>query len=202
MMPRRISRVPPRKVQDGACNTASAQRRLEPVAIGLAGTPPGQGARPLRDAALVGAAQILDQRGFEVRGFAGLQHAGDRQRHLPQRPQIRADAAERLGQRRVRIVPGALDKPDQDLMRRQKPLRAAALEGEFARNLMPAVALAPDQPLARHEDAVENDLVEIVLAGEVADRPDRHPRRHSDRRSAASARHGGFSGRAYRCAPE
>ena len=49
----------------------------------------------------------------------------------------------------------------------------AALEGEFARHLMPAVAEVADQRRGRQEDVVEHHLVEMVLAGHVEDRPHR-----------------------------
>src|SRR5258708_11732324 len=70
-----------------------------------------------------------------------------------------------------------MDQGAHRLMRAQEPLRAAALEREFAGDLLPALTLIADQPLGRHEHAIEDDLVEIVLAGEVADRPHREARR-------------------------
>src|SRR5207244_11992556 len=56
-------------------------------------------------------------------------------------------------------------------------LGTAALIGELAGHLLPAAAGLADQHVGRNEDAVEDDLVEILGASEVADRPYRDPRR-------------------------
>ena len=56
-------------------------------------------------------------------------------------------------------------------------LRPAALVGQFARHLVPAIADLAHHHRVGHEDAIERDLVEIMLVGEVHDRPHGDPRR-------------------------
>ena len=200
MMPRRISRVPPRKVQDGACNTVSASASSNRSSAARR-RPGARRAHELGDLALERSAEVLDQRRLEFGVSPGLQHAGDRQRHLPQGPQMRGHAADRLGDMRLRIGAGAAHQLDaaagSELM---KALGPAALEGELAGHLPPAVALLADQPVVRHEHAVEHDLVEVVLAGEVDDRPDRDARRLEVEDQLAEAAWRSVS-RPARCAP-
>ena len=90
---------------------------------------------------------------------------------------MRRHAADRLLKLRLGIGAGSADQLDQQLERADKPLGTAALEGQLAGHLPPTLAFAPDQPLGRHEHPVEHDLVEVVFAGEVDDRPDRDTRR-------------------------
>src|SRR5271166_3287133 len=72
------------------------QHLLEPVARRAAAAR-RQEARELGDLALEGVAEILDQCGFEIGGLARLKHAGDRQRHPPQGPQVRGHPPDSLG---------------------------------------------------------------------------------------------------------
>src|SRR5690606_30077282 len=52
-----------------------------------------------------------------------------------------------------------------------EPLRSAALEGEFADYLLPAVADIADDHRVRNEGVLEQHLVEVGFAGDIADRP-------------------------------
>src|SRR5215472_14841769 len=90
---------------------------------------------------------------------------------------MRGHAPYRLGDLRLGIGTGAADQLDENLERAQETLGPAALVGEFARHLPPALPFPADEPVGRHEDAVEDNLVKIVVAGEVDDRPDRDARR-------------------------
>src|ERR1700730_8192489 len=83
--------------------------------------------------------------------------------------------SDRLGDTRLGIWTGAAHQLEQQLKRAGKAVEAAALEGEFARHLPPAVACAADEAVRRHEYPIEHDLIEIVVAGEIDDRPDRDP---------------------------
>ena len=76
-------------------------------------------------------------------------------------------AAERLGDLRFGIGTGAADQLDEHLKRAEETLGAAALKSQFARYLPPPLAFPANQPIGWHEDVVENNLVEIVIAGEV-----------------------------------
>ena len=90
---------------------------------------------------------------------------------------MRGHAPDRLGDLRLGIGTSAADQLDKKLKRAEKPLGAAAFEGELARHLPPALPFPADQPVCRHKDAVEDDLVEVMVAGEIDDRPDRDARR-------------------------
>ncbi len=50
----------------------------------------------------------------------------------------------------------------------------ASLEGEFGVDLGPAVTLLPDQRIVSQQHIVEEHLVEVGVAGEIADRSNRH----------------------------
>jgi hypothetical protein len=52
-----------------------------------------------------------------------------------------------------------------------------AIDNDIRRKVPPAVAFAADQPVGRQEYTIEHHLVEVVVAGEVDDRPDRNTRR-------------------------
>jgi hypothetical protein len=52
----------------------------------------------------------------------------------------------------------------------QHPLRTASLEGQLRGDLMPTIADLAEHVSVGHEDLVENDLVEVVLAVHQHDR--------------------------------
>ena len=188
MMPRRISRVPPRSVarpahadallgQRRSSGSGSARRRRE------------RADAPLGHVACSNVvAEVLDEGRLEVGHLAGLQHAGDRQRHLPQRPQPRGQPAERIGRARSGFVAGAPDELDDssDTWTGTAPGRCARRPARRS----PAPSHRPPRPPACRSgtnDVVEDHLVEIVLAGEIADRPDRDAAAASGRRATGDS---------------
>ena len=71
----------------------------------------------------------------------------------------------------------APDQLEQEGEARQVALRAAPLERQLGRDLLPAVALAADAQVLGDQGVLEHDLVEVVGAAEVDDRADRDPGR-------------------------
>src|SRR6185437_13402526 len=104
--------------------------------------------------------------------LAALHHAGHRDRHLPQRPQPRDDAAEDRRGALGRLTAQHAHQLAQDVVVLHEALGARPLEGEFARDLQPAIALVANQAALGNEGVAERDLVPIVPAGEVDDWPD------------------------------
>ena len=122
---------------------------------------------------LEGRADVLDHGRFEVRVLAGLEHEGDRERHLPQGGEMRDEAPHRGRGALARILRHLADQLEQQREAREVALRAAALEGELGRHLLPARALLADPHVLGHEDVLEDDHVEVMRAGQVDDRAHR-----------------------------
>ncbi len=57
----------------------------------------------------------------------------------------------------------------------EKPLRPAALEGKFARHLLPAAAERTKNGILRQEHVGEHDLIEMMFATEIEDRTNFQP---------------------------
>ena len=57
----------------------------------------------------------------------------------------------------------------------QEAFRTAPFVGQFGRHLRPTVARTAEQAVVRHERVLEEDLVEVVPARQVDDRPHRDP---------------------------
>src|SRR5256884_6015853 len=131
----------------------------------------------LGDLLLERRAHVLDHRGLEVRIVAGLEHAGDGERHLAQRHEVRDQPADDGGGTLARVLPDLADQLDEQHQPRQYPLGPAPLEGELRRHLLPARALLAHPHLLGDEHVLEKDHVEVVRAGQVDDGPDRDPRR-------------------------
>jgi hypothetical protein len=116
-------------------------------------------------------ADVLHQRRLALGRPALLEHAGDRERHLPQRAGTGQQAAHRL---LGRLAFGAqvVQRRDQQRPGGEVAFRPGALEGELRRGLLPAVAdLAHHQPVG-DEDVIEGDLVEPFLPRQVEDGAD------------------------------
>src|SRR5215470_18905443 len=142
---------------------AAVQRRLEIE----------QRMRQLGNRLLEGRADVLYRGGLEIHRLAGLQHPRDRRRHLPQRRETRDHAPDRLGAAvvgmRAHLAHQLADQRDG----REVALGSAALEAELGGDLLPAVALVTHTRVVGNECVGEVHLVEVMLAGEVDDRPDR-----------------------------
>ena len=131
----------------------------------------------LRQVLLVDRAEVLDQRRLDRRRLAALHHAGDGDRHLAQRPQAGDQAAEDRRGALGRLAAEHAHQFAQDVEVLHEALGPGAFEGELAGDLQPAVALVADQAALGDEGVVEGDLVPVVAAGEVDDRPDGDARR-------------------------
>ena len=172
MMPRRISVVPPWMVSLGAIMVAKAScsssvaRLLD---LGL--EEGGELAHAVGQFLLPDRAEVLDDRAFDHRLLAGLQHAGDRHRHAPQRVQLRDQPAEPFGAAQIGLGAERADQLDQHVEGLEEALRPAALVGELAGRLLPGAVDLAEHVIVGHEGVVEHDLVEVVLAGHL-DRSD------------------------------
>ena len=93
-----------------------------------------------------------------------------------ERGQVRDQAADGGGGALARVLRHRADQLEQQREARQVALRPAALEGELGRHLLPARALLADPHVLGHERVLEDDLVEVVRAGQVDDRAHRDAR--------------------------
>src|SRR5437773_8909317 len=116
----------------------------------------------LGDLLLERRAHVLDHRGLEVRIVAGLEHAGDGERHLAQRHEVRDQPADDGGGTLARVLPDLADQLDEQHQARQVPLGPAPLEGELRRHLLPARALLAHPHLLGDEHVLEEDHVEEI----------------------------------------
>ena len=172
MMPRRISVVPPWMVSLGATVVAKASCSSRRRAVAdLRREEGGEFAHAVRQLLLPDGAEVLHDRAFHHRLLAGLQHAGDRDRHAPQRVQLRDQPAEPFGAAQIGLGAERADQLDQHIEGFEETLRPAALVGEFAGRLLPGAVDLAQHMIVRHEGVVEHDLVEVVLAGHL-DRSD------------------------------
>ena len=71
-----------------------------------------------------------------------------------------------------RCVAHFVNEASAQLQRAQKAIGPAALEGELADELSPALVHGTEQELVRDEDFFQHDFVEFALAGHVLDRVD------------------------------
>src|SRR5256885_16110065 len=104
---------------------------------------------------------------------SGLEHPRDRERHLPERGEVRDETAHDGGGPLARDLPDLADQLEDEGETRQVTLGPAALEGELGRHLLPADPLLADAHRLRNERVLEDDHVEVVRAPEVDDRIDR-----------------------------
>ena len=95
MMPRRISRVPPRSEKDGACIIVCASTAAKAWVDSAVGLGVDQQAGDLRDFLLHQRAEVFHQRRLQRRVLARLQHAGDRAGQPPQRHDVRDQPPDR-----------------------------------------------------------------------------------------------------------
>ena len=165
MMPRRISVVPPWMVSLGAIMVAKASCSASVARFMTSGSRNAERSRT-RPGSFCSqmVPRSLTIEPFDHRLLAGLQHAGDRHRHAPQRVQLRDQPAEPFGAAQVGLRSERADQFEQHVEGFEETLRSAALVGEFAGRLFPrAVDLAHDVVVG-HERILEHDLVEIVLS--------------------------------------
>ena len=163
--------MPPRSEKVGR----TAARRRAFAAAARAARPAGR--RPAHrdqvgDRLLELGAQVLHQRGFDHRAFARASFA------------VSATDISRSAARCTRMRPASATSAGSSARpARRNPARhrgahaavdalgAAALEGQLGRHLRPARALFADERVVRQQHLVEEDLVEVLVAGEVADGP-------------------------------
>ena len=121
-------------------------------------------------------AQVFDHRSFERRVGSRLKHARDRAGHMPQRDELGAEPAD--GDFRPLVGGGRQrsDELDEERERGKEALRAAALKGELACHLFPTIAFLAKNGIVGNKRILKDDFVEMTLAGEIEDRPDRGPR--------------------------
>ena len=127
MMPRSTSVVPPWMVSLGAIMVAkrscsSSVARLPSVSSMKA----RELAHAVRQLLLPDRAHVLHDRAFDHRLLAGLQHAVHRDRHAPQRVQLRDQPAEPLGAAHIRLVAQRAHQLDQHIERLEETLRPAS----------------------------------------------------------------------------
>ena len=115
-------------------------------------------------------ADVLDDGRFHHRLLAGVQHAGDRDRHAPHGVELRHQPADAFGAARIRIGADRADQLGQHVIGLEEALGAGTLIGELARRLLPGAVDLAEHVILRHEEVGEDDLVELVLAGDLADR--------------------------------
>ena len=138
-MPRSTSFVPPRKVNPGACSTASASSRAKPPSAPGSGGIADQQARRVDDLVLVAGAEVLHDGRRELGRRPGGERTGDGQRHPPQRPQPRDQRSDLAAGAPVGTAELAHQR-GQQREGRQEPLGPAALERQLAGDLVPARA--------------------------------------------------------------
>ena len=172
MMPRRISVVPPWMVSLGATFRAKASCSSSVTRLLASGLEKrAEFAHALGQFLLPDGADVLDDGGFDHRLLAGLQHAGDRHRHAPQRVQLRHQPAEAFGAAQIGIGAERAHQFGEHVEGLQEAFRPAALIGELAGRLLPGAVDLAEHVIVGNEGVVEHDLVEVVLAGHL-DRSD------------------------------
>ena len=90
--------------------------------------------------------------------------------------QLRHQAAEALGAAQIGFGPERAHQLGQHVKSFQETLGPAALIGELAGRLFPGAVDLAEHVIVGNESVVEHDFIEIVLAGHLIDRIDRHAR--------------------------
>ncbi len=120
--------------------------------------------------------QVLHARG-RPRGVGARGQLGrDGQRHLAQAHEARGETADLARLAGIGRRPDGIDQRVQHGDAAQEALRPAAFEGELRGHLLPALTLRADQRIGAQLHVVEEHLVEMLAASEVADRADRDAR--------------------------
>src|SRR5439155_964326 len=126
----------------------------------------------LGDRLLERGADVLDGREHVVHDVRRREEEGEGRRHRAQRGQAGHHPADRLRPAVVGLRSHLADELADQRDRREIALGPAALEAQLGGHLLPAVAVVADARLVGHASVGEVDLVEVVLAGWVNDRPD------------------------------
>ena len=122
-------------------------------------------------------AKILDDRAFERRFLASLQHTVYGYRHTPQRMKLRHQAAESFRAALVGLVAECPHQFGKDIDGFEETFRSAPLVGQLARRLLPGGVDLAKNMIVGHESVFEHDLVEFVNTGHVTNGVHRDTRR-------------------------
>src|SRR6266851_7888232 len=126
--------------QFGGDQGGVAQRLLEPVVVAVGRRVAGwrrEQAHLVGQGLLEIGAQILDDRSFDRGSLAGLQHAGDGERHAAQGGEVVDLTPDAFGQALARLLARPADQLDERRKSLDPPVGAAPLIGELVGCLLP-----------------------------------------------------------------
>jgi len=100
--------------------------------------------------------------------FAGLQHAGNRDRHAAHGVHLRYQPADAFGRTVSGFLPTARTSSVSTIIGFEEALGAAAFIGELRRRLFPGAVDFAEHMIVGHEIVGEDHLVEFILPGDLA----------------------------------